>query len=714
MTSLRARATRALAVTAVAALALAVLPPAAEATVPTLAPTANPDPPVPVVIAVGDIACDPNQAVFKDGVGNSAGCRQQAVGDAVRAAAPDVFIPLGDNQYFDGRLAAYRQSYDPAFGWALPITRPIPGNHEYKTARGAGYYAYFGDSAHEESRGTYSYDVGSWHVLAINSTQCGPRQDCGPGSDMAKWIASDLAESLSPCVMAVWHHPVWSAGIHGDYKPMVPVWNQLYDAGVDLVLNGHDHLYQRSRPLGRATVTDGALDPPTPADGGMVEFVVGTGGEDNYSAPNLVKPQLADAMAAVGTNPNPAVFGALRVAMRPDGYDFDFVPARGTTFADTGSSGCRTKTPPTGTPVRVDTVAVNRAGDGTVQVSWPQAAPGAPTASNRVSVSGSGRSCSTNGNACTITGLGNGRSYQFRVASENAVGRTIGSQTPPYLVAMRPARPAKPTVQVNGTSVTAEWAAPDYDGGAAITGYTAATTTGGAACVTGGARTCTVTGLTPGKEYTLVVTASNLAGVSVSSQGATLRIPAAAAIGQRPAVPAVASATRAGDGAVDIAVAAGAQRTPAVTGITVYAPPSARTCTVVPPATSCRITGLTNGSAYSFKATAVSSAGSSDSSPLTAPLVVGRVAERATAVTMTPLSRGQALVSWTAPRWNGGLAITGYEIRSTNGLATCRSTTTSCLVTGLVAGKAYSFAVVAVNDAGPSLPSVGSPFGISL
>lgn len=316
------------------------------------APTSLPDT-LPVsgsevsVMAVGDIACDTSAPAFNDGQGTAAGCRHAAVADVVRVAEPDAFIALGDLQYPDGSYEQIMGGYDKAFGDLKDITMPIPGNHEYQTRRAEGYFRYFGDQAHPESDGTYSFNVGSWHVLAINSTKCTDSKPCGPESSMAKWIAADVAANPSRCLMAVWHHPVWSVGRHGSYAPMAPVWNQLDSYGADLVLSAHDHLYQRFAPLGPAEVlTDGSVADPVVTPGGMVQFVVGTGGVDNYTARIKENPGVAAALAVSASNPDPAIFGALHLTLGPERYGFEFRPAAGVDFTDSGTQPCRAKTPP--------------------------------------------------------------------------------------------------------------------------------------------------------------------------------------------------------------------------------------------------------------------------------------------------------------------------------------------------------------------------------
>ena len=257
------------------------------------------------VVAVGDIACDPSPpsgktpdpyyyAAYNGGKGTKDGCRQKAVGDAVIAAKPDQFWALGDNQYYDGTYSKYMESYDQAFGPLKSITHPIPGNHEWRdltipTKPGAGYFTYFGDAAHQQTDGNYSFDAGDWHVVAINDNLCDLSHPCGPGSSMATWIASDIAANPKPCTAAMWHHPLWSLGeAHkGGYGPMAAVWNQLNGLGVDMVVTGHDHNYVRTVAVGNAVVDPAdpsKVLPPTVDPKGMVEFVIGTGGVDNYAA----------------------------------------------------------------------------------------------------------------------------------------------------------------------------------------------------------------------------------------------------------------------------------------------------------------------------------------------------------------------------------------------------------------------------------------------
>lgn len=316
------------------------------------------------IVAVGDIACDPSPKgttgyapAFNDGDGTPIGCRQKAVAESVIAAKPDQFWALGDNQYYDGTYAKYMAVYDKAFGSLKPMTKPIPGNHEWLDTTipkqpGLGYYTYFGDVASPQTDGTYSFNVGDWHVLAINSMRCNSAISCGPGSPMAEWIAADMAANPRPCTVAMWHHPLWSLStefLNGGYAEMVPVWNQLHDLGVDMVLTGHDHTYMRTKPLGKAIVDPANSKwvlPPTYDPKGMVQFVIGTGGENNHAPSPATIQKLAPVLAANPTRmPSPGLFGAGGFRLSSDRYTFSYLPAADSfPFADAGGRTCRRAT----------------------------------------------------------------------------------------------------------------------------------------------------------------------------------------------------------------------------------------------------------------------------------------------------------------------------------------------------------------------------------
>ena len=661
----------------------------------------------PVVVVVGDIACDPTSANFNNGEGTKAGCRQKAVGQVVAAANPDAFLAAGDIQYSDGRMSALLGSYDKAFGAVKSKTYPVPGDHDYLTPKGADYYKYFGDVAHQEDKGTYAFRQGDWLILAINTINCSPYYPCDEGSWTQRWIAGTLAANPAKCVAAYWHHPIWSAGEHGNFAPGVPVWNQLYDAGVDVVLTGNNHLYQRFHPLGRATAEGLQVGPPQLDPNGMVEFVVGTGGVDNHQATKLENEQFKGTVAASGTDVVNGVFGALKMTLKPDSYDYEFLPAAGTSYSDSGSRGCRTKTPPTGAPTQVNTPTVVRSGDGSATVSWPeqQLAEGTPAVSYQAQALGSTKTCTSTGTSCKITGLTNGTPYKFRVVASNAKALTTGDYSAPLTVGKIPGRPQNVGVMARPSAALVSWDAPADNGGLPVNAYTVTASPGGKTCTTTGARSCLVPELTVGAKYTFSVKATNEAGTGSGSSATTsVVIPAKAP----PGPPSISALRRAGDGAAGVTVAASNLPGSMTTTIKVTAAPTGRTCTATLPVTECTVTGLTNGTSYTFTAKATGPDGTSIASPVSEPLLVGRRPSRPQNAVAVALAGGDARVTWDAPSYDGGLPITGYRVSGASGKSCTTDGKLSCVVTGLTVGSKYTWSVYSINDAGTSDASPGT------
>lgn len=268
----------------------------------------------PVIIAAGDIAdC------------NSSGDEATA---ALLASLPGTIVTLGDNAYESGTATDFANCYDPSWGARKSDTRPSPGNHEYNTPGAAGYYGYFGAAAGNPTQGWYSYDVGAWHVISLNSN-CPAIGGCGAGSPQETWLRNDLASHGNACTLAYWHYPRFSSGLHGDVASMQPIWQALYDYGADVVLNGHDHTYERFAPQ----TPGGAAD----ATFGIREFVVGTGGRSHYIF-NAPKPN-SEAR-------NNDTYGVLALTLHDNSYDWQFVPEAGKSFSDTGASACHGPTLP--------------------------------------------------------------------------------------------------------------------------------------------------------------------------------------------------------------------------------------------------------------------------------------------------------------------------------------------------------------------------------
>ena len=264
----------------------------------------------PVIAAAGDIACDPADPDFNGGSGTPSRCRQQATAALLDGA--DAVLPLGDNQYEDGTFSAYQQSYGPSMSWGFynAVAHPVAGNHEYNTPEAADYYAYFGAAAGDPVEGFYSFDLGSWHLVALNSSR-----SLGPGAQLG-WLHADLAATTKPCILAYWHKPRFTSGSHPNDLDVDPFWRALYQFRADVVLNGHNHHYERFD----LQDPDGFYDPQ-----GIREFVVGTGGKSRSSF--------------VTIQPNSQVresntYGVLKLTLHANSYEWRFVPEAGETFHD--------------------------------------------------------------------------------------------------------------------------------------------------------------------------------------------------------------------------------------------------------------------------------------------------------------------------------------------------------------------------------------------
>jgi hypothetical protein len=285
----------------------------------------------PVIAAAGDVACDPISPSFNGGAGTATSCRQRYTSDLLVEAGLAAVLTLGDLQYEDGTLANYQLSFDPTWGRVRDILRPAVGNHEYQVASAAGYFDYFNGAgnqlgpAGDRTKGYYSFDIGAWHLISLNSN-CSIAGGCGAGSPQELWLKADLAAHPATCTLAYWHHPQFSSGPHGNgggVNGTDALWQDLYDAGGDLVLSGHDHDYERFAPQTAA----GTADPAR----GIREFVVGTGGKTHY---------LFSTLRPNSEVRNADTFGVLKLVLHPAGYDWSFVPEAGGAFTDSGSETC--------------------------------------------------------------------------------------------------------------------------------------------------------------------------------------------------------------------------------------------------------------------------------------------------------------------------------------------------------------------------------------
>ncbi len=292
-------------------------------------------PPDPVIAAVGDVACQSYSQ--SDGEG---ACRSDEVAALITDLVPDRFLALGDLQYNNGTLAEFLRVWDRQFGHLKPITMPSPGNHEYGTDGAQGYFDYFGPVANGP-RGYYSFDLGAWHIVSLNSDICRDDPGCGPGTPQYEWLAADLrANGDARCTLAFQHHPTfdwrqWQKFVDPDdprpnggseNEMYLDLWRLMDGRGVDVMLAGHNHIYHRWAPQD----ADGARDAL-----GIRQFTVGTGGRSLY--PLGKKPRPANLVAVQNK-----AFGVLQLTLHEASYTYAWVglptdPA----FRDRGTFECR-------------------------------------------------------------------------------------------------------------------------------------------------------------------------------------------------------------------------------------------------------------------------------------------------------------------------------------------------------------------------------------
>lgn len=385
---------------------------------PTPAVTAAPPPPPggdPVIAAAGDIACDPAHASFNGGAGTATTCRQMATSDLLTGGDLSAVLTLGDNQYECGGATAFAKSYDPSWGRVRSITRPAIGNHEYQTTGGtdcdttgkaAGYFGYFGAAAGDPAKGYYSFDIGAWHVIALNSN-CAKAGGCGAGSPQETWLRQDLAAHPTTCTLAYWHHPLFTSG---KYAPGVaavkPLYQALYDNRADVVLAAHDHLYERFAPQDPS----GRLD----LANGLRHFVVGTGGKSRYS---VTSPRPNSEFRASDA------FGVLKLALRPTSSDWQFVTDAGRVL-DSGTDSCEGTAPDTQAPAAPGSLTAQAPSAGQVDLKWTQASDDLGVVGYDVYRDDVVIATTTGATAFTDTTVSPATSYAYEVRSRDAAGNS--------------------------------------------------------------------------------------------------------------------------------------------------------------------------------------------------------------------------------------------------------------------------------------------------
>jgi hypothetical protein len=261
--------------------------------------------------------------VVFSGAGDITACGTSGASEtaAILAQLPGEIFTAGDNNNDHGLIEQYASCFTPTWGQFISRLHPSPGNHDYTYDEGAAYYQYFGPAAGEVGKGYYSFDEGAWHVVMLNA-QCN-YVGCGEDSPQVQWLDADLSAHPNRCTIAIWHQPRFSSGLSGS-SGEYPFWKVLYEHGAEIVVNGHDHDYERFAP-------QDPMGNPDP-ERGIREFVVGTGGAGQREFSQDIQPN-SEAR-------NTGLFGVLKLTLYSDRYDWEFIPVAGGDFSDSGSGEC--------------------------------------------------------------------------------------------------------------------------------------------------------------------------------------------------------------------------------------------------------------------------------------------------------------------------------------------------------------------------------------
>jgi chitodextrinase len=365
----------------------------------------------PVIAAAGDIACDPTSSSYNGGNGTSGSCHAMKTSNMLVNGGFSAILPLGDNQYYCGGYQAFMQSYDASWGRVKGITHPSVGNHEYLTSggtdcdptgKGLGYFQYFGAAAGLASQGFYSYNIGTWHLIALNSN-CSSAGGCSASSAQGTWLVADLAAHANMCTLAYWHIPLYSSGGRANGNSLY-FWQALYAAHADVVLSSHDHTYERFAPQDPYAHLDTA--------NGIREFIVGTGGANHTSFVTV---------AANSEVRDSTSFGIMEMTLHAKSYDWNFVPDTAGGFTDAGTGTCHSSGGDTAPPTAPTNLAANAVSPNEVDLSWSASADNVGVAGYRIYRNASlvGSSTTT---AYADTGLQAGTSYSYYTIAFDAAG----------------------------------------------------------------------------------------------------------------------------------------------------------------------------------------------------------------------------------------------------------------------------------------------------
>jgi len=277
----------------------------------------------------------PNDSYVLVGAGDIASCKYPEGAEATAKLIekiPGAVFAAGDLAYEHGSAAEFKNCYDRTWGKFKDRTRPALGNHEYADPGAAAYFQYWGEQAGEAGKGYYSYELGVWHIVVLNTNCAAPGLGgCGKGSPQELWLYDDLKTHPNSCIAAYGHHALYSSGIfrkHAVHPELRQLWIDLYEAHADLMLVGHEHSYERFAPQD----PEGELD----FTHGIREIVTGTGGRSHdplgFAVPN-------------SEVRNADTFGVLKVTLSPHAYTWEFVPVPGGTFRDSGAGVCHNQAP---------------------------------------------------------------------------------------------------------------------------------------------------------------------------------------------------------------------------------------------------------------------------------------------------------------------------------------------------------------------------------
>jgi fibronectin type 3 domain-containing protein len=410
----------------------------------------------PVIGAAGDIACS-STTVATDK------CHQKATSDLLVNAGLSAVLTLGDAQYQSGSFSGFMGSYDKSWGRVKSITYPSVGNHEYMTSGASGYFDYFNGAgnatgrAGDRGKGYYSFDVGTWHLIALNSNDACSIVSCSAGSAQETWLKADLAAHPNYCTLAFWHHPSYNSGNGGNLSAMQPELTDLYNANADVILGGHAHHYERFAPQNASSQLDNTR--------GIRQFVVGTGG--------------AFWTSIGGPKPNSQVrqnttYGVLKLTLHPTSYDWVFAPEAGKTFTDSGSWPCHgTAGPPSDVtkPTPPGSLTAT-AGTGQVTLNWQASTDNVGVTGYRVWRNGS-QVGSTAGTVRTYTdsNMAPG-SYSYVVEATDAAGNVSSpsnTANATVLDTTKPTPPANLTATGSAGQVALSWQLATDNVG--VTGY---------------------------------------------------------------------------------------------------------------------------------------------------------------------------------------------------------------------------------------------------